>query len=96
MSLYGDKTNAKGLLGACVYPSTALKEKGNDAFRKGDYSTAAQRYTDGLQKLKDMPELYTNRAQVSVGVSCRCADQNRALSVLLVAQGPKRMVLLPV
>ncbi|XP_024999004.2 tetratricopeptide repeat protein 12 isoform X4 [Gallus gallus] len=43
--------------------ANALKEKGNDAFRKGDYSTAAQRYTDGLQKLKDMPELYTNRAQ---------------------------------
>ncbi|XP_042688073.1 tetratricopeptide repeat protein 12 isoform X1 [Centrocercus urophasianus] len=43
--------------------ANALKEKGNDAFRKGDYSTAAQRYTDGLQKLKDVPELYTNRAQ---------------------------------
>ncbi|XP_072210821.1 tetratricopeptide repeat protein 12 isoform X6 [Excalfactoria chinensis] len=43
--------------------ANALKEEGNVAFRKGDYSTAAQRYTDGLQKLKDMPELYTNRAQ---------------------------------
>ncbi|XP_019478410.1 tetratricopeptide repeat protein 12 isoform X2 [Meleagris gallopavo] len=43
--------------------ANALKEKGNDAFRKGDYNTAAQRYTDGLQKLKDVPELYTNRAQ---------------------------------
>ncbi|XP_032305002.1 tetratricopeptide repeat protein 12 isoform X2 [Coturnix japonica] len=43
--------------------ANALKEEGNVAFRKGDYSTAAQKYTDGLQKLKDMPELYTNRAQ---------------------------------
>uniref|UniRef100_A0A669QI94 Uncharacterized protein n=1 Tax=Phasianus colchicus TaxID=9054 RepID=A0A669QI94_PHACC len=43
--------------------ANALKEKGNDAFRKGDYNTAAQRYTDGLQILKDVPELYTNRAQ---------------------------------
>ncbi|NXG50435.1 TTC12 protein, partial [Psilopogon haemacephalus] len=40
-----------------------LKEKGNDAFRKGDYATAVQRYTEGLEKLKDKQELYTNRAQ---------------------------------
>lgn len=46
--------------------STALKEKGNDAFRKGDYDTAIQRYTEGLEKLKDKQELYTNRAQVSI------------------------------
>lgn len=43
----------------------ALKEKGNDAFRKGDYVVAIQRYTEGLEKLKDKQELYTNRAQVS-------------------------------
>ncbi|PKU43776.1 tetratricopeptide repeat protein 12 [Limosa lapponica baueri] len=41
----------------------ALKEKGNDAFRKGDYVIAIQRYTEGLEKLKDKQELYTNRAQ---------------------------------
>lgn len=74
VSLHGGKTNADVLLGVCVYCSTALKEEGNVAFRKGDYSTAAQKYTDGLQKLKDMPELYTNRAQVSEGVSCWHAD----------------------
>lgn len=44
----------------------ALKEKGNDAFRKGDYVVAVQRYTEGLEKLKDKQELYTNRAQVSM------------------------------
>lgn len=43
--------------------ANALKEKGNDAFRKGDYGTAIQRYTEGLEKLKDKQELYTNRAQ---------------------------------
>ncbi|NXI64486.1 TTC12 protein, partial [Anseranas semipalmata] len=43
--------------------ANALKEKGNDAFRKGDYDTAVQRYTEGLEKLKDKQELYTNRAQ---------------------------------
>ncbi|XP_006265312.1 tetratricopeptide repeat protein 12 isoform X1 [Alligator mississippiensis] len=43
--------------------ANALKEKGNHAFSKGDYGTAVQRYTEGLEKRKDMPELYTNRAQ---------------------------------
>ncbi|KFO82787.1 Tetratricopeptide repeat protein 12, partial [Cuculus canorus] len=43
--------------------ANALKEKGNDAFRKGDYVGAIQRYTEGLEKLKDKQELYTNRAQ---------------------------------
>ncbi|NXI56413.1 TTC12 protein, partial [Chloroceryle aenea] len=43
--------------------ANALKEKGNAAFRKGDYVTAIQRYTEGLEKLKDKQELYTNRAQ---------------------------------
>lgn len=47
--------------------STALKEKGNDAFSKGDYALAIQKYTEGLKKQKDMQVLYTNRAQVSVG-----------------------------
>ncbi|NXX92358.1 TTC12 protein, partial [Centropus bengalensis] len=43
--------------------ANALKEKGNDAFRKGDYVGAMERYTEGLEKLKDKQELYTNRAQ---------------------------------
>nr|XP_009668496.1 PREDICTED: tetratricopeptide repeat protein 12 isoform X2 [Struthio camelus australis] len=43
--------------------ANALKEKGNVAFRKGDYVTAIEKYTEGLEKLKDKQELYTNRAQ---------------------------------
>ncbi|KFZ62337.1 Tetratricopeptide repeat protein 12, partial [Podiceps cristatus] len=43
--------------------ANALKEKGNNAFRKGDYAIAIQRYTEGLEKQKDKQELYTNRAQ---------------------------------
>lgn len=43
----------------------ALKEKGNEAFVRGDYETAILCYSDGLEKLKDMKVLYTNRAQVS-------------------------------
>ncbi|KAK2532808.1 Ttc12 [Columba guinea] len=48
--------------------ANALKEKGNDAFRKGDYGTAIERYSDGLEKLKDKQELYTNRAQAYLKV----------------------------
>ncbi|XP_067421703.1 tetratricopeptide repeat protein 12 [Emydura macquarii macquarii] len=43
--------------------ANALKAKGNDAFSKGEYATAIQRYTEGLEKQKDMQVLYTNRAQ---------------------------------
>ncbi|XP_059786360.1 tetratricopeptide repeat protein 12 isoform X3 [Balaenoptera ricei] len=41
----------------------ALKEKGNEAFVKGDYETAILCYSEGLEKLKDRKVLYTNRAQ---------------------------------
>ncbi|XP_059123802.1 tetratricopeptide repeat protein 12 isoform X1 [Peromyscus eremicus] len=44
----------------------ALKEKGNEAFIKGDYETAILYYSEGLGKLKDMQVLYTNRAQAYI------------------------------
>lgn len=44
--------------------SAALKDKGNEAYARGDYGTAVQFYTDGLAELRDMKPLYTNRAQV--------------------------------
>ncbi|KAJ7304927.1 hypothetical protein JRQ81_010603 [Phrynocephalus forsythii] len=43
-----------------------LREKGNDAFSKGDYEEAIKRYTEGLNKQKDMQVLYTNRAQAYI------------------------------
>ncbi|XP_049634636.1 tetratricopeptide repeat protein 12 isoform X2 [Suncus etruscus] len=44
----------------------ALKEKGNEAFAKGDYEAAILCYSEGLEKLKDMKVLYTNRAQAYI------------------------------
>uniref|UniRef100_A0A4X2LV87 Uncharacterized protein n=1 Tax=Vombatus ursinus TaxID=29139 RepID=A0A4X2LV87_VOMUR len=46
--------------------ANALKEKGNEAFLKGDYRMAVQHYSEGLKKLKDMKVLYTNRAQAYI------------------------------
>ncbi|XP_039940996.1 tetratricopeptide repeat protein 12 isoform X2 [Hirundo rustica] len=43
--------------------ANALKEQGNEAFRRGDFALAVQRYSEGLEKLRDKQELYTNRAQ---------------------------------
>ncbi|KAM4828387.1 tetratricopeptide repeat protein 12 [Thomomys bottae] len=41
----------------------ALREKGNEAFSRGDYELAIEHYSAGLEKMKDMKVLYTNRAQ---------------------------------
>ncbi|XP_076781212.1 tetratricopeptide repeat protein 12 [Arvicanthis niloticus] len=53
----------------------ALKEKGNEAFVKGDYETAIFFYSEGLGKLKDMKVLYTNRAQAYI----KLGDYQKAL-----------------
>ncbi|XP_038062694.1 uncharacterized protein LOC119733183 isoform X2 [Patiria miniata] len=43
--------------------ATVLKDQGNQAFQKGDYTRAVELYTQGLECLKDFVVLYTNRAQ---------------------------------
>ncbi|XP_023613693.1 tetratricopeptide repeat protein 12 isoform X1 [Myotis lucifugus] len=53
----------------------ALKGKGNEAFVRGDYETAILCYSEGLEKLKDMKVLYTNRAQAYM----KLGDYQKAL-----------------
>ncbi|EHB07836.1 Tetratricopeptide repeat protein 12 [Heterocephalus glaber] len=53
----------------------ALKEQGNKAFAKGDYETAILHYNEGLDKMKDMKVLYTNRAQAYI----KLGDYQKAL-----------------
>ncbi|XP_038062889.1 uncharacterized protein LOC119733378 isoform X2 [Patiria miniata] len=43
--------------------ATALKDQGNQAFKKSNYTRAVELYTQGLERLKDFVVLYTNRAQ---------------------------------
>nr|XP_055052398.1 tetratricopeptide repeat protein 12 isoform X2 [Misgurnus anguillicaudatus] len=46
--------------------ANALRENGNKAFARGDYETAVRFYTEGLDQLRDMQALYTNRAQAFI------------------------------
>ncbi len=52
----------------CV--TAGLKDKGNKAYAQEDYETAVKYYTDGLAELRDMQQLYTNRAQVNIFNLC--------------------------
>ncbi|CAF0754743.1 unnamed protein product [Brachionus calyciflorus] len=40
-----------------------LKEKGNEEFKCKNYEKAIEFYTEAIQKVKDIPVIYTNRAQ---------------------------------
>ncbi|XP_075927447.1 tetratricopeptide repeat protein 12 isoform X3 [Petromyzon marinus] len=40
-----------------------LKERGNAAFREGDFASALALYSEGLDACRDLEVLYTNRAQ---------------------------------
>lgn len=44
--------------------TAAFKEKGNEAYAQEDYDSAVKYYSHGLAELRDVQQLYTNRAQV--------------------------------
>lgn len=55
------------ILNCCnVFTTAVFKDKGNEAYARGDYRSAVRFYTDGLAELRDMQTLYTNRAQVII------------------------------
>jgi serine/threonine-protein phosphatase 5 len=49
---------------ASLEEATALKDKGNAAFKKQDYETAVEFYTKAIGLNDKEPSYYTNRAQV--------------------------------
>ncbi|XP_077579003.1 tetratricopeptide repeat protein 12 isoform X2 [Stigmatopora nigra] len=53
--------------------ATVFKDKGNRAYGQGDYETAVKYYSSGLDELRDMQQLYTNRAQAYIKLG-RCED----------------------
>lgn len=57
--------------------ATALKNKGNDAFKAQDWATAVEFYTKAVDLYDEEPSFYTNRAQV------------RSLSLHLVRTRPR-------
>ncbi|XP_038062356.1 tetratricopeptide repeat protein 1-like [Patiria miniata] len=82
--------------------ATVLKDQGNQAFKKSDYTRAIELYTQGLEHLKDFVVLYTNRAQAynklekftEAMVDCRTAlqlepNKVKALVHLGKAQNPQ-------
>lgn len=48
-----------------LFVRTVFKDRGNRAYAQRDYETAVKYYSEGLAELRDMQQLYTNRAQVT-------------------------------
>ena len=48
--------------------ATALKEKGNQAFKEHDWATAVTFYTQAIELSDKDPAFYTNRAQVCLAL----------------------------
>ncbi|XP_077999386.1 tetratricopeptide repeat protein 12-like [Glandiceps talaboti] len=48
--------------------ATVWKDKGNEAFKCGDYEKAIECYTSGMEIMKDYSALFTNRAQAYIKI----------------------------
>ncbi|KAJ9622383.1 Palmitoyl-protein thioesterase 1 [Taxawa tesnikishii (nom. ined.)] len=61
-----------------------LKNKGNEAFKKGDWATAVECYTKAIEKNPNEPSFYTNRAQANIKLEAygfAVADATKAIEV---------------
>ncbi|XP_006811400.1 tetratricopeptide repeat protein 12-like, partial [Saccoglossus kowalevskii] len=49
--------------------ATVIKDKGNLAFKNGDFKRAIELYSDAMDIIKDYSDLFTNRAQAYIKIS---------------------------
>lgn len=64
--------------------ATELKNKGNDAFKKQDYATALDFYSQAIELNDKEPSLYTNRAQAHIKLESygyAVADADKAIAL---------------
>lgn len=70
------------------YLADQLKEKGNSAFRNGDFAEAEDLYTQAIQKHSRNPLIFTNRANVRLKLQQWEGAVNDALKSLeITGQG---------
>lgn len=56
-------------LDAAIKTAQELKAKGNDAFKRKDWSLAEKYYSQAIEKYSQDPSLFCNRALVSATMS---------------------------
>ncbi|KAF4554096.1 Serine/threonine-protein phosphatase T-like protein [Elsinoe fawcettii] len=64
--------------------ATALKNKGNDAFKNKDWPTAVEYYSQAIEKYDKEPSFYTNRAQAHIKLEAygyAIADSSKAIEL---------------
>lgn len=64
--------------------ATALKNKGNDAFKAQDWATAVEFYTKAIDLYDEEPSFYTNRAQAHIKMEMyglAVADASKAIEL---------------
>ena len=70
------------------YLADQLKEKGNDAFRKGEFIEAEDLYTQAVTKYSQNPLIFTNRANVRLKLQRWDGAVNDCLKSIEIT-GPK-------
>ncbi|EMC93323.1 hypothetical protein BAUCODRAFT_75854 [Baudoinia panamericana UAMH 10762] len=71
-----------------AYQAEQLKEKGNTAFRNGEYQEAENLYTQAIQKHSRNPLIFTNRANVRLKLQKNNDAVNDCLNSIEIS-GPK-------
>jgi len=94
----GGGAEGGALLGTAEFDAAVqrLKDQGNEAFREGDYSSAARLFGRALQLAPDTAALWSNRAlahlKVGLCVFILCVDRSAVLVGVFVKEGVEAFV----